>query len=102
MEFKINPNNVAEQTTSDYNRFEQNDFLITSASDNLFNNPGESKEKKIGRNESISGQIRSQLPAHALPFLNLPSYPRYNNCSTPNTRFSCVFLTQIVAFFSYT
>ena len=45
MEFKINPNNVAEETTSDYNRFEQNDFLITSASDNLFNNPGQSKDK---------------------------------------------------------
>ncbi len=45
MEFKINPNNVAEETTSDYNRYEQNDFPITSASDNLFNNPGQSKDK---------------------------------------------------------
>lgn len=45
MEYKINPDSVTEETTSDYNRFEQNDFLITSASDNLFNNPGQSKDK---------------------------------------------------------
>ncbi len=45
MEFKINTNSGVEETTNDYNRFEQNDFLITSAGDNLFNNPGESKEK---------------------------------------------------------
>ena len=45
MELKINPNNEAGETTSDYNRFEQNDFLITSASDNIFNNPGQSKDK---------------------------------------------------------
>ncbi len=45
MEFKINTNNVAQETTSDYNRFEQNGFLITSASDNLFNNPGQSEDK---------------------------------------------------------
>ncbi len=45
MEFKINPNNVAEENASDYNRFEQNDYMITSASDNLFNNPGQIRDK---------------------------------------------------------